>query len=99
MDKHAVSMIFLARHLFYLRTATLLACGAFRMRLTRFLIIDAFAAALSSSVMISVGYLTAQHLPALFRFLQTVKIASLVVILIMLVLALIYFRKRRAVEE
>jgi membrane protein DedA with SNARE-associated domain len=84
LDKHAITMIVLARHLFYLRTATFLACGAFRMNVTKFLLIDAVAASVSSTVMITAGYLAAEHLPALIEFVQKVKLISIPVGLILI---------------
>jgi len=95
LEKHAITMIFLARHLFYLRTATLLACGAFRMSILRFAIIDAFAALFSTSFMIGIGFLAAEHLPQLFVFLEGLRNASLIVALgLAIAIGVIIYRKR-----
>jgi len=97
LEKHAIGMIFLARHLFYLRTATFLACGAFRMNVIRFLLIDAIAALISTSIMIGLGYLAAQHLPQLFATIHRLKIASLIIAalaVIAVATALVIHRRR-----
>jgi membrane protein DedA with SNARE-associated domain len=77
IDRHAFVMIFLARHLFYLRTATFLSCGAFGMRFGRFLIADACAALLSVPLLLGLGYLGAEHLPTIMAWVQTAKYASI----------------------
>lgn len=77
LEKHALVMIFLARHLFYLRSATFLTCGAFRMNFLRFLAADAVAALISAPLMIGLGFLASEHLPALFAIMGTAKTVSL----------------------
>lgn len=99
LERHAITMIFLARHLFYLRTATILACGTFRMSLPRFMIIDAAAAFVSTALMISLGYLAAEHLPQLFQFIEGLKTFSLVVgVIVVVALATLICRHRRRVQ-
>jgi membrane protein DedA with SNARE-associated domain len=95
IDRHAFIMIFLARHLFYLRTATFLSCGAFGMTFTRFILADAIAALISVPTLLLVGYLGAEHLPKVLAWAQTVKYASIPVGLVFLLAALIWLKKRR----
>ena len=66
LDKRSFLTIFLARHLFYMRTATFILCGAVRMNFARFLIADALAALVTVPVMMAIGYLGAQHFEFLF---------------------------------
>lgn len=56
LERRSLLMIFIARHLFYLRTVTFLACGAVKMRASRFLLADATAALISVPIMASIGY-------------------------------------------
>jgi membrane protein DedA with SNARE-associated domain len=77
IDRHAFLMIFLARHLFYLRTATFLSCGAFGMRFGRFIVADACAALISVPLLLGLGFLGAEHLPSIIAWVQTVKYASI----------------------
>ena len=72
-------MIFLARHLFYMRTVTFLVCGAVRMRFQKFLIADALAALVSAPIMIALGYLFSEHYQDIFAAFGQAKF--LVVIL------------------
>jgi membrane protein DedA with SNARE-associated domain len=97
LEKHAISMIVIARHLFYLRTATFLACGAFRMSVARFILIDAIAALLSTSIMISAGYFAAEHLSALLEFMQKVKLISIPVGI--LIIFYLLYRIRRSEKK
>jgi membrane protein DedA with SNARE-associated domain len=78
MERHALVMIFLARHLFYLRTATFLTCGAFRMGFLRFMAADALAALISAPLMMGVGYLAAEHLPYAFEMMKKAKTVSII---------------------
>lgn len=79
LERHALVMIFLARHLFYLRSATFLTCGAFRMNFLRFLAADAVAALISAPLMMGLGFLASEHLPALFEIMGRAKTASLII--------------------
>lgn len=95
IDRHAFWMIFLARHLFYFRTATFLSCGALRIRFTRFIIADACAALISVPTLLGLGYLGAEHLPTLLGWIQTMKYLSLPVV-VLLIGALYWHVRRRA---
>ena len=61
LERRSLITIFVARHLFYLRMATFLACGAVKMRYTRFIIADAIAALVSVPLMMTVGYFAADY--------------------------------------
>jgi membrane-associated protein len=61
LEKRSLIMIFLARHLFYIRTVTFLSCGALGMSRKRFFFTDAIAALISTPLMVFVGYKAAEH--------------------------------------
>ncbi len=61
MEKRSLPMIFIARHLFYLRTVTFLTCGAVKMKVSRFVLVDAIAALISVPLMMTIGYFAAEH--------------------------------------
>ncbi len=96
IDRHAFVMIFLARHLFYLRTATFLSCGAFGMRFGRFLVADACAALVSVPFLLGLGYWGAEHLPAVIEWMRTAKYASLLIGAVLAFAGWLYLRRRLA---
>jgi membrane protein DedA with SNARE-associated domain len=77
LDKHALWMIFLARHLFYFRTITFLLCGAFRMNYYKFIFYDLISALVSVPLIMYFGYTAYGNLPIFLEFLGKVKFASL----------------------
>lgn len=82
LEKRSLPTIFLARHLFYLRTVTFLACGAVKMKTSRFLIADAVAALLSVPLMIGIGYFAAQHYEQVVKNLQHLFLVLAVIFII-----------------
>lgn len=99
LERHSLLMIFLARHLFYVRTLTFLSCGAFRMRISKFLIADALAALISAPLMMSVGYLSADYLNAAFEIMADLKTASLYIVLVGLFFVLIVWKFSKTRQE
>lgn len=95
LDKRSLLMIFVARHLFYLRTLTFLSCGALKMNIWRFLIADAAAALISVPLVLALGYFAAEHYEYVIGLLGKAKVGSLVVALVLLVGYLIYRRQKR----
>ena len=73
LHKNTVFTILVARHLFYIRTATFLMCGAVRISFSRFLIIDAFAALITTPVMMGIGYVFAHNYDQILYYLDKVK--------------------------
>lgn len=61
LERNRFFTIFLARHLFYLRMVTFIACGAVKMSYTRFILADAIAALVSVPLMMTIGYTTWEH--------------------------------------
>ncbi len=99
LEKRALPTIFVARHLFYLRTLTFLTCGAVKMGFSRFLFADAFSALVSVPIMLSLGYIASNNYETVIAFIAKAKILSLVLILLMLVGAVWYFVSQRIEEE
>lgn len=99
LERHSLLMIFLARHLFYVRTLTFLTCGAFRMRISRFLIADALAALISAPLMMGIGYFSADYINAAFEVMADLKTASLYIALAILILALFFWRVSQMRQE
>jgi len=98
LERRSVLMIFLARHLFYLRTLTFLSCGALRMRYSRFIFADALAALISVPLMLIIGYFAAGSFEHMNKLLNEAKLASLVVFLMAVVGYFIYRRLKSKVE-
>jgi membrane protein DedA with SNARE-associated domain len=96
IERRTFLTILIARHLFYLRTVTFLVCGAVRVSPARFIGADAIAALITTPLMLSIGYLFAEHYEALFLYVKQVK-TSLVIagVISFLYLALRYVRAKR----
>jgi membrane protein DedA with SNARE-associated domain len=97
LEKRSLLMIFVARHLFYLRTVTFLTCGAVRMRLARFLAADALAALISVPVMLSLGYFAANQAEDIMKNARNVSILAGVILL--LIIWVIYMRRKKPKEQ
>ena len=96
LERRSLSMIFLARHLFYLRTVTFLICGAVRMSFRRFLFADATAALVSAPLMMWLGYAGAHHYDAVMAAIGEAKYWTLMIgSVVILLLAYLYFRRKR----
>jgi len=79
LEKRSFPMIFIARHLFYLRTITFLTCGAVKLSFVRFLISDCLSALVSVPIMLLIGYQASEHYEKVMRYLGHAKMFSLVV--------------------
>jgi len=95
LEKRSLATIFLARHLFYLRTVTFLTCGAVKMKLSRFLIADAIAALISVPIMVSIGYYAAGHYEQVKRNFHQ---ATLFILLALVIFIVVYFYRKRAAK-
>ena len=95
LEKRTFVTILLARHLFYLRTATFLVCGSVRMSFSRFFIADAIAALITAPLMLTIGYLFANYYASVVHYANQVKIGLLVVgLLVFGAIAAYILRKR-----
>lgn len=81
MEKRSLAMIFIARHLFYLRTVTFLTCGAVKMKASRFIMNDAIAALISVPLMMTVGYFAAEHYEEVKRNVEIFGVVLLILLL------------------
>jgi len=94
LSKHSLWMIFIARHLFYLRTATFLTCGLFRMSVRRFILADLIAAAISVPLMVSLGYWLSENFDLLTKIINQTKLISLVLAALILAILAVLVRRR-----
>ncbi|MCB0353561.1 MAG: DedA family protein [Bdellovibrionales bacterium] len=92
LEKRSLPTIFIARHLFYLRTVTFLTCGAVKMKYSRFLFADSIAALVSVPLMMSIGYFFAEHSETLAK---NIRLFLLVLIPITLLFVFIRYRKKK----
>ena len=101
LEKRSLLMIFLARHLFYLRTVTFLTCGAVKMKWSRFIIADALAALISAPLMIGIGYLASERYEAALKFFGRARTFTLIALIAVVICVLLYFtfRRRRGLEQ
>ena len=97
LERKTFVTIFIARHLFYLRTITFLVCGAVRVSFVRFLLADALAALITTPLMLGVGYLFGQHFDHIMAIIKQVKL--LLVLGGIGVAIYLYFRFRKQVES
>jgi membrane protein DedA with SNARE-associated domain len=93
MERSSVPMIFVARHLFYLRTLTFLSCGALRMRFSTFLAADAVAALISAPLMLALGYFASEHFETVIEWLHQAKIYSIFIGVIIAIVGFVMYRR------
>jgi membrane protein DedA with SNARE-associated domain len=73
LHKRTMLTILVARHLFYIRTATFLMCGAVRISFARFVIMDAIAALITTPLMMGIGYAFAHNYDVIVRYVRDLK--------------------------
>lgn len=99
LERRSLLMIFLARHLFYLRTATFLTCGAVKMSPVRFIISDAIAAMVSVPLMVYIGFKGAEQIDRAMQLINAAKHWSLIIIIVLLAIYLLVRWKRSSVAQ
>jgi membrane protein DedA with SNARE-associated domain len=99
LERRTFVTIFVARHLFYLRTATFLVCGAVRIQFPRFLVSDLVAALITTPLMLFIGYLFAEHSDQLWVWVKQVKTFLLLFGLLLLAAVGYRFRWRKESDE
>lgn len=102
LEKRSLLMIFVARHLFYLRTVTFLTCGALKIRISRFFLADAIAALISAPLMMSLGYLAAENYDFVLQLIHEAKWFSVLLGLVLVACGLAFWRhhqRKHAQEE
>lgn len=99
LERRSLLMIFIARHLFYLRTVTFLVCGAVRMDFARFLVADMIAALVSVPLMMFLGYMGSEHFDAVMSFIISMKnwslLAGLIALLGITYYYFVHYRRRK----
>lgn len=99
LEKKTFATILLARHLFYLRTATFLVCGSVRMSFARFFLADAVAALITAPLMVGIGYIFAQNYELLLHYVHQVKIGLVVGgVITAAIIVTMFLRRRRRLE-
>jgi len=99
VEKRSLPMIFIARHLFYLRTATFLTCGAVRMSPVRFFVSDAIAALVSVPLMIWLGFKGSEQIEGALQVAHQAKVWSLVILGAIIVGYAVYRMTRKHKES
>lgn len=96
LERRSLPMIFIARHLFYLRTVTFLTCGAVKMKWHRFLMADAASALVSVPLMLGLGYLAAGQYDSVMTWIRRFEWASLVIgVITITVFSIVLVRRRK----
>jgi membrane protein DedA with SNARE-associated domain len=73
LHKRTMLTILIARHLFYIRTATFLMCGAVRISFVRFLVMDMIAALITTPLMMGIGYAFANNYQVILQWVRDLK--------------------------
>jgi len=96
IEKRSLLMIFIARHLFYLRTVTFLTCGAVKMRPRRFIIADAAAALVSVPLMMGIGYVASENYEVVLQSMRKVERLSMIVFAVLGIGVVWWFLKKKS---
>jgi membrane protein DedA with SNARE-associated domain len=101
LERRSFPMIFIARHLFYLRTVTFLTCGAVRMSFARFLVADCLSALVSVPLMLWIGFQASEHYDTVYNYLKRAKLFSLFLVVAALIAFGLYilYKKEEALED
>lgn len=99
LEKRSFLMIFVARHLFYLRTVTFLTCGAVRMSFGRFILADAVSALVSVPLMVGLGYLGSENYDRIVEVLRKTKILFFAATMIGAGLFYLHWKRRQREAE
>ena len=97
LERRSLMMIFIARHLFYLRTLTFLTCGMVRIRFLTFAAADCLSALVSVPLMLWLGFEASEHYETVYNYIKQAKIISL--FLAILILIGVYAAVRRAQRQ
>ncbi len=96
LENRRLLTIFIARHLFWIRTATFLICGLVRIKPIKFIIADAIAALISIPIMISLGFFFFARLEEMLGHVKKAEGMILIVLVALVAGAILYkLRKKR----
>ena len=101
LEKRSLLTIFIARHLFWIRTATFLLCGIVRIRPLKFILADAIAAFISVPVMISLGFYFFANLEDILANVPHAENTIFISLLVIISLYMTYrvIRKKRTFKD
>jgi membrane protein DedA with SNARE-associated domain len=85
LKRHSFKLVFLGRHLFYLRSLTFIMCGSLKLSYLRFLLFDSLAAIISVTLMLSLGYYSANFIDLLITTLAEFRNLLLVGLVLIVV--------------
>ncbi len=95
LENRSLLTIFIARHLFWIRTATFLICGIVRIKPIKFIVADAIAAAISIPIMMSLGFFFFARLEDILGHVKKAENFIFISIIVIIVLALVYKLTRK----
>ncbi len=96
--KHGRITIFFGRFAAGLRFGIYALAGAYRMKVSRFFVMDFLAALISIPFLVWVGYYFSDHIKTIALFIKDVKILVFIAVLIAILVFMIYRRKKRSGE-
>jgi membrane protein DedA with SNARE-associated domain len=99
LHKRTMLTILIARHLFYIRTATFLMCGAVRISFSRFLVMDAIAALITTPLMMGLGYVFAHNYQVIIRWMRDLKYVLVGIGLIAAIFIYRHYKRGKAEAE
>jgi membrane protein DedA with SNARE-associated domain len=97
LERHCVAMIIIARHLFYFRSVTFLMCGAIKIPVWKFVLVDAIAALFSVTIMMYLGYTASENLGFIISIFEKARLVTGILIIVLLCsFGFCFYRKSRA---
>lgn len=99
LHKRTMLTILIARHLFYIRTATFLMCGAVRISFSRFIVMDAIAALITTPLMMGIGYAFAHNYEVIVTWVRDLKFILVGLGLIAAMFIVRHYRRQRSETE
>jgi membrane protein DedA with SNARE-associated domain len=99
LHKRTMLTILVARHLFYIRTATFLMCGAVRISFYRFLVMDALAALITTPLMMGLGYAFAHNYEVIIKWMRDLKYILVAFGLVAAIFIYRYYKRQKSEAE
>lgn len=99
LDKNNILTVFVARHLFYLRSITFVTCGAVKMNFFKFLFADAIAAIISTPIMIGIGYLASENFEVIRKNMRILELGAGILMGAVIIWYFARHRKKPATES
>ena len=99
LHKRTMLTILIARHLFYIRTATFLMCGAVRISFLRFVVMDAIAALITTPLMMGIGYSFANNYQTILKSVRDLKFVLVALGIIGAFFIIRHYKRKRSEED